>query len=122
MIAGTFVPPMVQTSCYRALFLVGAIGCGGAVMDLCVLLRDRLAEYELVRTIRLFAMGQCGWVVVTTETPYRWIQCVLLGAGIYTTGAFFFLSRMEFHLVIWHLFVVAATACIFVANWSYIDD
>ena len=46
-------------------------------------------------------------------------EVVLTGAGFYTVGAYFFLSRIEFHLAIWHVFVLAATSFMFVANWSY---
>jgi hemolysin III len=67
-----------------------------------------------------------GWLVliaantVWTLIP-KWGLFWLLAGGIcYTAGAIFFLAeRIRFFHFVWHLFVIAGTACHFVAVLRY---
>lgn len=49
-----------------------------------------------------------------------WFWITLAGGISYTVGVPIFLSRVEFHFPVWHLFVVIGTACMFTADWIYI--
>ena len=67
-----------------------------------------------------------GWlVVIAADTAWtlipKWGLFWLLAGGIcYTAGAFFFMTeRIRFFHFVWHLFVIAGTACHFVAVLRY---
>jgi hemolysin III len=67
-----------------------------------------------------------GWLVLIAAKPL-WdslpaagLAWLLAGGLAYTVGVYFYLSeRMRFGHLVWHLFVVAGTACHFVAVWQY---
>lgn len=76
-----------------------------------------------VSTVVYLAMG---WLVLlAADTVWAlvpgWGIFWLLAGGIaYTAGAMFFLAeRVRYFHFVWHLFVVAGTACHFVAVWRY---
>ena len=80
-------------------------------------------RYNGLSTAVYLAMG---WLIIIAADPAwhlvpKWGLAWLLAGGIaYTAGALFFLAEriMYFHFV-WHLFVVAGTACHFVAVLRY---
>lgn len=53
--------------------------------------------------------------------PAAGLEWILAGGAAYTLGVPFFLleGRMRYSHLIWHLFVMAGTACHFVAVWQY---
>ena len=80
-------------------------------------------RYNMVSTLVYVAMG---WlVVIAADTVWAlvpgWGIFWLLAGGIaYTAGAIFFLAeRIRFFHFVWHLFVIAGTACHFVAVLWY---
>ena len=80
-------------------------------------------RYNTVSTLVYVAMG---WlVVIAADTVWAlvpgWGIFWLLAGGIaYTAGAIFFLAeRIRFFHFVWHLFVIAGTACHFVAVLWY---
>jgi hemolysin III len=67
-----------------------------------------------------------GWLVVIAAKPL-WeslptagLAWLLAGGLAYTAGVYFYLHKtLRFGHLVWHLFVVAGTACHFVAVWKY---
>jgi hemolysin III len=80
-------------------------------------------RYNTVSTLVYIAMG---WLVVIaadtvwTLVPKWGIFWLFAGGVAYTAGAVFFLAeRIRFFHFVWHLFVIAGTACHFVAVLWY---
>ena len=80
-------------------------------------------RYNTVSTLVYIAMG---WLVVIaadavwTLVPKWGIFWLFAGGIAYTAGAAFFLAeRIRFFHFVWHLFVIAGTACHFVAVLWY---
>ena len=80
-------------------------------------------RYNTVSTLVYIAMG---WLVVIaadavwTLVPKWGIFWLFAGGIAYTMGAVFFLAeRVRFFHFVWHLFVIAGTACHFVAVLWY---
>jgi hemolysin III len=80
-------------------------------------------RYNTLSTLVYIAMG---WLVVIAadvvwaQVPAHGIAWLLAGGVAYTAGAAFFLAeRIRFFHFVWHLCVVAGTACHFVAVLWY---
>jgi len=80
-------------------------------------------RYNGLSTLVYVAMG---WLIVIAADPVwhlvpKWGLAWLLAGGIaYTAGAAFFLAdRIKYFHFVWHLFVIAGTACHFVAVLWY---
>jgi hemolysin III len=80
-------------------------------------------RYNTASTLVYVAMG---WVVVIaadtvwTLVPKWGIFWLFAGGIFYTLGAVFFLAeRVRFFHFVWHLFVIAGTACHFIAVLRY---
>jgi hemolysin III len=80
-------------------------------------------RHNTVSTVFYLAMG---WLVllaadkVWTLVPGWGIFWLFLGGVAYTAGAMFFLAeRIRYFHFVWHLFVIAGTACHFVAVLHY---
>ncbi|MGH8746993.1 MAG: PAQR family membrane homeostasis protein TrhA [Burkholderiales bacterium] len=81
------------------------------------------ARYTRLSTLVYLAMG---WLILIAVNPAwhlvpKWGLAWLLAGGIaYTAGAAFFMAeRIRYFHFVWHLFVVAGTACHFVAVLRY---
>ena len=67
-----------------------------------------------------------GWLFLITagplwhRLPLAGLLWLLAGGVAYTVGAGFFVTeRIRYNHFVWHLFVLAGTACHFVAVWQY---
>ncbi|PID75163.1 MAG: hemolysin D [Deltaproteobacteria bacterium] len=67
-----------------------------------------------------------GWIIIVAIKPLYlnipgWGLFWLVGGGVaYTAGVGFYIQdRIRYTHCIWHLFVVAGTACHFIAIWKY---
>jgi hemolysin III len=67
-----------------------------------------------------------GWLVVVVVRPlihalpqqgFLWLMA---GGAFYTVGVVFFASKKKYSHAIWHLFVLAGSACHFVAVYRFI--
>ena len=68
-----------------------------------------------------------GWLIVVAigplshSVPFAGLKWLLAGGIAYTVGmAFFAAGRVPYCHFVWHLFVLAGTACHFVAVWFYV--
>ncbi|MDR1811712.1 MAG: hemolysin III family protein [Candidatus Fibromonas sp.] len=76
-------------------------------------------RFKIVSTIIYIAMG---WLLLVggkrffEELPTSSLVLVIVGGGLYTIGSIFYLNRKIYHHhAIWHLFVLSAAICHYVA-------
>ncbi len=123
LIAGTYTPFMLVNLRgawgWTLLGLVWTVALCGVAWKIV-----RVERPGAVSTILYLAMG---WLVVIAVRPlFRVIPLAglawLLAGGLaYTLGvAFFGWSRLRFHHAVWHLFVLAGSACHYVAVVRYV--
>lgn len=116
LIAGTYTPFLLITlrgTLGWTLFgLVWAIAIGGIVFK--SIFADR---YNVISTIGYLIMG---WLILPAIVPmYQGLHLagflLLLGGGLlYSLGTIFYLwEKLPFSHAIWHLFVMAGSACMF---------
>ena len=122
LIAGTYTPftlGVLRGDMGWTLFvLVWTLAVAGTVFKACV-----GARYNTASTLLYLAMG---WLVlvaaeqVWTRIPAWGLFWLVAGGIAYTAGAGFFLAeRKRFFHFVWHVFVVAGTACHYVAVLLY---
>jgi hemolysin III len=123
LIAGTYTP-----------FLIVLIRGGWGWSMLCVLWGLALAgtvfklfhvnRYEMASTLLYVAMGWIGIIGAKPlfgALPGGALAWVVAGGIAYTAGVVFFLwERLPFNHAIWHLFVLAGSACHFLAVLLYV--
>ena len=117
MIAGTYTPftlGVLRGGWGWTLFgLVWGLALAGIVLS-----AAGGGRYPKIRTSLYLAMG---WLIVIAVKPL-WLRMPseglfwLLGGGIaYTVGVVFYAVRVRYFHFVWHLFVIAGTACHFIA-------
>jgi len=123
LIAGTYTP-----------FLIVLIRGGWGWTMLCVLWGLALLgtvfklyyvnRFEVASTLLYVAMGWIGIIgakPLLLSLPGGALAWVLAGGIAYTAGVVFFLwERLPFNHAIWHLFVLAGSACHFLAVLLYV--
>jgi len=125
LIAGTYTPftlgPLRGTLGWTLLGLVWVLALAGVV-------------FKAVGGVRYPKLSSClyiamGWLVIVVIEPLRLSVPVpgflwLLAGGIaYTAGvAFFAPKRLRYSHFVWHLFVLAGSACHFAAVLWYVAD
>lgn len=122
LIAGTYTP-----------FTLGVLqgGWGWTLFGLVWGLAAVGVTIKLVAGIRWHAISTAvyvgmGWLIVIAakplweSLPLAGLAWLLAGGIAYTAGVYFYANKnMRFGHFVWHLFVVAGTACHFVAVWKY---
>lgn len=125
LIAGTYTPftlgPLRGTLGWTLLGLVWVLALAGVVFKAVGGVR-----YPKLSTCLYIAMG---WLVIVVIEPLRLsvpapVFLWLLAGGIaYTAGvAFFAPKRLRYSHFVWHLFVLAGTACHFAAVLWYVTE
>jgi hemolysin III len=122
-IAGTYTPFTLGVLRgawgWLLLGLIWAIAAAGVAFKIIA----GAVRYPRVSTIIYLAMG---WVFVIAAIPL-WQRMppaglfwLMAGGMAYTGGvAFFLANKIRYHHLVWHLFVLAGTACHFVAVLGY---
>lgn len=125
LIAGTYTPftlgPLRGTTGWGLFWLVWFLALAGVVFKAVGGVR-----YSKLSTCLYIAMG---WLVIVVIKPL-WLSVPLpgflwlLAGGIaYTAGvAFFAPNRLRYSHFVWHVFVMAGTACHFAAVLWYVTD
>jgi hemolysin III len=129
MIMGAYTPVCLQIDAQRTLAFVYVLGCIGLFAEVPALCGLRCKEGAASATwtwgakldvVRYVIMG---WAVVAvapviyTSFPILAVFTSILGGVVYTTGIVFFVSdQLEFHLAIWHGFVLFASLCFYLVN------
>lgn len=123
LIAGTYTPfTLVTLRGARGWSLFAVVWGMAAVGIVCKLFWTE--RWELASTAVYVAMG---WLVVVAagplveRLPAAGLAWIVAGGLAYTAGvAFFLLDRRRFFHAVWHLFVLAGSACHFVAVARYV--
>lgn len=123
LIAGTYTAVLLlnlrDTTGWSTLAVVWALCLAGVVLTM----KFRFpGHYRLAATLVYVALG---WLVVAVVKPLAAaapgfsLQLILAGGFFYTVGVVFFLwQRLPYHHAIWHLFVLAGSACHW---WAVLD-
>lgn len=129
MIMGSYTPLMVFADCYKCLALCWTFGILGFVMEAWKLqIRNEegtageWTAFDFVNLVRYLAMG---WAPVLISCRYlpkvlvrRDFVLIVAGGLLYTAGVPILLAgNTEFHLPIWHTFVLSASMCFYAVFW-----
>ena len=120
MIAGSYTPVTLRGPLGWSVFgIVWGLGTIGAVMKIFTAHRLRIIGPLLYIAL--------GWSVVLILKPLsaalaaNGLLLLFAGGAAYTIGVIFFLwERLPYNHAIWHLFVLAGSACHFVAIFHYV--
>jgi hemolysin III len=81
-------------------------------------------RWDVVSTLVYIAMGWIGAIAAgpaLQRIPPGALAWILAGGVVYTLGTIFYLwERLPFNHAVWHLFVMAGSACHFVAVLEYV--
>jgi hemolysin III len=123
LIAGTYTPFTLVTLRSAWGWTIFGIVWGGAIAG--VLLEIFPFRYRRPVSVALYVL--MGWIIVIAFRPLvarlqpGGIFWLLAGGVLYTGGlAFYGWKSLPRHHEIWHFFVLAASACHFVALWMYV--
>jgi len=123
LIAGTYTPftvgVMRDYSGWTILGVIWALAFLGFY-----LMSDGKNPHPILNTLLYLAMG---WLILfaleplISNVPREGIAWILAGGVFYTVGVVFYAtsSRLRFGHLVWHLFVMAGTACHYVAVMWY---
>ena len=123
LIAGTYTPFLLVSLRGRwgwSLFgVVWGLALAGIVFQIFFVRR-----FRLLQTLLYLAMGWLALVAarpLLASVPKPGLLWLLAGGLFYSLGAVFYLwKRLPFHHGIWHLFVLAGSACHYVAILLYV--
>lgn len=118
MIAGSYTPFVVlRLPSGLAATLGGIVWCGAIIGVLLKVLFPR--RFEKTSIVLYLALG---WTVVLAFDPLRTLvaertlEMLVIGGILYTIGVLFHLAqRLPFQNAVWHIFVLAAAICHFIA-------
>lgn len=123
LIAGTYTPIVLislQGSWGWSLFgVIWGLALGGIVFQIFF-----VSRFRVLQTLIYMLMG---WLVVIAvkpllaKVPVPGLIWLLLGGLSYTVGALFYLwKKLPFNHAVWHLFVLAGSACHYYAILFYV--
>jgi hemolysin III len=123
LIAGTYTPVVLisLSGAWRwTLFgLVWGFAAGGAVYELLF-----LGRYKWITVTLYLGMGWLAAIAIKpmlTTVPRGLFWWLLAGGLFYTSGTIFYgLKKMQYHHVLWHLFVLFGSACHFLGFLLYL--
>jgi hemolysin III len=118
LIAGTYTPfllnYMLNTTGIIMLCVLWGLTLFGIVFKLFF-----TGRFNFLSTLVYVGMG---WILVFsgkqffTVVPWPVLIMIIIGGGLYTIGVIFYLwEKFYYHHVIWHLFVLSAAICHYVA-------
>lgn len=118
LIAGTYTPfllnYMMNTTGITLLCVLWGLTLIGIVFKIFF-----TGRFNFVSTLVYIGMG---WILLFggrqffDAIPFDVMLMIAIGGGLYTVGAIFYLwEKLYYHHVIWHLFVLSAAVCHYVA-------
>jgi hemolysin III len=118
LIAGTYTPfllnYMMNTTGITLLCVLWGLTLIGIVFKIFF-----TGRFNFVSTIVYIGMG---WILLFggrqffDAIPFDVMLMIAIGGGLYTVGALFYLwEKLYYHHLIWHLFVLSAAVCHYVA-------
>jgi hemolysin III len=122
LIAGTYTPFTLVTLKgiwgWSLLVVVWTFALAGIVFK-CFF----TGKFEALSTALYIVMGWNAVIAIqplVRALPWSGFLWVLAGGLLYTLGVAFFASRRKYAHTIWHLFVLAGSACHFLAVYRYV--
>lgn len=123
LIAGTYTPYMLVTlrgpMGWTFLGVIWGLALAGIVLKIFYVKR-----FIIVSTLCYILMG---WLIVIAfkplyvNLPFGGIVWLVVGGLLYTFGSIFYVwRRIPYHHAIWHIFVLAGSACHFVSIFAYV--
>lgn len=117
-IAGTYTPFLLvyvhNSFGLTLLTILWALTAAGVIFKIWF-----TGRFEIISTLIYLAMG---WIMVAggrrffDQLPAQVLVLVFAGAGLYSIGVFFYLwDRYRYTHAVWHMFVLAAALCHYVA-------
>jgi len=106
--------------------MIGAWGAAavGIGFKLKAFLSNTGKKFNIISLLMYLAMGWAGVLMIvplSDALPAVAINWVIAGGLAYTIGAAFYaMKNLRYMHVVWHLFVVAGSACHFVAIYFYV--
>lgn len=123
LIAGTYTPFTLVTMGGGWGWTLFGLVWGFALLGICFKLLWT-GRFEVVSTVTYVLMGWIALVAVypiVTQFPFGCIVWILAGGISYTVGVIFYaLDTRPYMHAIWHLFVLAGSACHYVAVMQYV--
>lgn len=122
LIAGTYTPFALGAMRPNWGWTMFALAWGIAAVGVVLKLTGRLSHVGISNAAYLLM----GWIAVAfarpfwDQVPHAGVWWIAAGGLLYTAGVpFYAAKRARYTHFVWHLFVMAGTACHFVAVWRY---
>ncbi|MFP4363524.1 MAG: PAQR family membrane homeostasis protein TrhA [Spirochaetia bacterium] len=122
LISGTYTPIMLyidQSWAYRTLIVVYITAALGMTF--------KLIFWKRIRIFHVIPYLLMGWMLIInapeflSNVPAAFAALVFFGGLAYTLGTVMFgLVKLKYNHAIWHLFVLAGSACFFIGIFCYI--
>jgi len=125
MIMGSYAPLMIKCESYRVLLFVCVMGFLGFSIEVYRLMSDMSSaeHWTYLDWVNLARYLTMGWACVVIMPHMSRILSTtgfytcIAGGVLYTVGVLFLISEeLEFHLTIWHLFVLGGSFCFYFVN------
>lgn len=118
LIAGTYTPfVLISLRSTLGLTLLGIVW-GLAVFGI-VYKMFFIDRFVVITTLAYVAMGWMSvvaWRDMVANIPRLGLIFLMVGGGLYTVGVIFYaMTRIRYTHAVWHLFILAASTCHFVA-------
>jgi len=123
LIAGTYTPflmvPLRGSWGWILLSIIWTLAISGSILKLWF-----TGRYQRISTAIYLGMGWLAVVAIKPmieSVPIASLLWLLVGGMCYTFGVYFYNKRSwQFHHAIWHLFVLAGSACHFISISRYL--
>ncbi len=124
LIAGTYTPFILNylqnASGSMILWIVWIAAGVGTIFKLVA-----VGRYNALATLGYVAMGWTAILFINQvieSFPAICLMWILVGAAFYSTGVVFYLwKKYKYHHAIWHLFVMAGSACHYIAVFNSVN-
>ncbi len=124
LIAGTYTPfvliSMRSSLGLTILTIIWAMAVFGIVYKIFFI--DRFVVLTTLAYVVMGWMSMFAWREMVANIPPVGLTFLMIGGGLYTIGVIFYaLTRIRYTHAVWHLFILAASACHFVAVLTLLD-
>lgn len=118
LIAGTYTPfvliSMRSTLGLTLLGIIWALAVFGIVYKIFFI--DKLVVLTTLAYVGMGWMSIIAWQEMVANIPRPGLVLLMVGGGLYTLGVVFYaMTKIRYTHAVWHLFILAASACHFAA-------
>lgn len=124
LIAGTYTPfvliSMRSSLGLTMLTIIWAMAVFGIVYKIFFI--DRFVVLTTLAYVAMGWMSMLTWREMVANIPSTGLTFLMIGGVLYTIGVVFYaLTKIRYTHAVWHFFILAASACHFVAVLTLID-